>query len=58
MYIIQTGNVTDEVGKHSLKKGLGSLLSYANIVGDGKCLSTARASTETVLNSINLNVLK
>ena len=41
-----------------MKKGLGSLLSYANLIGDGKCMTTAKASSETVLHSLNLNVLK
>ncbi|CAD8098564.1 unnamed protein product [Paramecium primaurelia] len=58
IYIVQKGTVDDEVGTHILKKGLGSLLSYANLIGDGKCMTTARAASETVLHSLNLNVLR
>ncbi|CAD8090636.1 unnamed protein product [Paramecium primaurelia] len=58
IYIVQKGNVIDEVGSHQIKKGLGSLLSYVNLIGDGKCMTTSRAASETVLHSLNLNVLK
>lgn len=41
-----------------IKKGIGSLLSYANLIADGKCMSSARATTESVLHSLNANIIK
>lgn len=58
IYIISKGNVVDEVGRSTVKKGIGCLLSYANLIGDGKCLSTARATTECVLHSLSANVVR
>lgn len=46
VYIIMRGDVRDELNEdYYVKKGLGSILSFANVIGDdaGKCLSRAIA---------------
>ncbi len=50
------GNVLDKVGEIEMKKGLGSILSYANVIGDGKCQSTATSKTLSVVNAIKASV--
>jgi hypothetical protein len=52
------GNVIDHVGEFEVKKGLGSILSFANVIGDGKCLSTATAKTLCVTTAIKASVFR
>lgn len=52
------GNVVDEFPGGSIKKGLGSLITYTNLIGDGTCMSTAKTTADSLLYSLNLKILK
>ncbi|CAD8153221.1 unnamed protein product [Paramecium pentaurelia] len=58
IYIVSKGNVVDEFQGGSIKKGLGSLITYTNLIGDGTCMSTAKTTADSLLYSLNLKILK
>lgn len=58
IYIISKGNVVDEFEGGSIKKGLGSLITYTNLIGDGTCMSTAKTTADSLLYSLNLKILR
>jgi signal-transduction protein with cAMP-binding, CBS, and nucleotidyltransferase domain len=55
------GDVREELSEDvHVKKGLGAILSFANIIGDesGKCLSQAVALNDCVFTAIKVSILK
>ncbi|CAK77260.1 unnamed protein product (macronuclear) [Paramecium tetraurelia] len=58
IYIVSKGNVVDEFAGGTIRKGLGTLITYTNLIGDGTCMSTAKTTADSLLYSLNLKILK